>query len=458
MAAYATALNLKQLESALSAVESFPVSSVQLEQYITPPHLAARVVHTAHAYGDIEDRSVLDLGCGTGMLAIACALAGAASVVGVEVDAAALEVAARNAERLGVEDVVDFVLADVSTLRLMKRRPQWGHRFHTVCMNPPFGTRRKGADAAFVAAALEMAGVAYSLHKSSTRAHLARKFSAKGATAEPLAQLKYNLAKTHVFHTKKQKDIEVDLIRFVAPEPEAPAPEVAEAPPPAAAAMDATYAELAARARAALAEKGGEGQLWIGLAGPPGAGKSTLSAAVARLLGDEAVVVPMDGYHYSKAQLSAMPDSDALFARRGARWTFDARALVDDLARIKADGAGAVPSFDHGRGDPVEGDIRVSAAHRIVIVEGNYLLLRDEPVWGELWPLFDDTWFVDVALDDVRARLVKRHMAASGEDAAACAARAEANDVPNAAFVLEAHAASPAARVVRSLDTAEPGS
>lgn len=83
-----------------------------------------------------------------------------------------------------------------------------------------------------------------------------------------------------------------------------------------------------------------------------------------------AVVVPMDGFHYTKAQLAAFPDPSAAFARRGAHWTFDAAAFVACVRCIRQSGASAVPSFDHAIGDPVEGDIRVEPGNKVVLVEG----------------------------------------------------------------------------------------
>ncbi|CAD7701967.1 unnamed protein product [Ostreobium quekettii] len=88
-----------------------------------------------------------------------------------------------------------------------------------------------------------------------------------------------------------------------------------------------------------------------------------------------AAVVPMDGFHYYKAQLDSMKDPMKAYLHRGAHWTFDAAGFVAALRRIRETGAASLPSFDHGRGDPVEDDIKVQSGTRLVIVEGNYLLL-----------------------------------------------------------------------------------
>jgi ribosomal protein L11 methyltransferase len=59
---------------------------------------------------------VLDLGSGSGILAIAAIKLGAARAIGIEIDAEANEVAARNANRNGVSDRVDFLEGDVASL------------------------------------------------------------------------------------------------------------------------------------------------------------------------------------------------------------------------------------------------------------------------------------------------------------------------------------------------------
>lgn len=120
----------------------------------------------------------------------------------------------------------------------------------------------------------------------------------------------------------------------------------------------------------------------VGIAGTPGSGKTTLAGRLAGTLARKAgrplvAVVPMDGFHLTRAQLDGMPDPTLAHARRGAPWTFDAEAYVAALAELRTGGLGsqACPSFDHGVGDPVPGDIPVLPSHRIVVTEGNYLLL-----------------------------------------------------------------------------------
>eukprot|EP00879_Flechtneria_rotunda_P025023 GHRR01026555.1.p1 GENE.GHRR01026555.1~~GHRR01026555.1.p1 ORF type:complete len:187 (+),score=56.65 GHRR01026555.1:799-1359(+) len=165
-------------------------------------------------YNGFEGKVVLDLGTGTGMLAIGAALLGSPHVIGMDVDTDALEQAQSNCEQFEDPLPVDFVLCDVAHLHHQRLQ------IDTVIMNPPFGTKCKGADMQFlrVACSLQPQQV-YSLHKSSTRSHV-QKVALKELgcmSAEVLAELRYNLPATMRFHKQSSVDIEVDLWRFVLP-------------------------------------------------------------------------------------------------------------------------------------------------------------------------------------------------------------------------------------------------
>lgn len=126
--------------------------------------------------------------------------------------------------------------------------------------------------------------------------------------------------------------------------------------------------------------------------------------------------VPMDGYHLSRAQLSAMPDPTTAHHHRGAAFTFDDKAfleLVETLRKPLLPETKTVyaPSFDHAIKDPVADDIPIHPASRLVILEGNYLSLN-QGLWKEAAELMDELWFVEVDFDTARRRLVLRHVAA----------------------------------------------
>ncbi|MCS6561383.1 nucleoside/nucleotide kinase family protein [Curtobacterium poinsettiae] len=174
----------------------------------------------------------------------------------------------------------------------------------------------------------------------------------------------------------------------------------------------------------------------LGIAGAPGAGKSTLARRIVtevdgRLGAGTAVQVPMDGFHLSNAALDALGRHD----RKGAADTFDADGYVALVRRLVAADEDVVwaPDFDRRVDEPVAGSIAVPRAARLVVSEGNYLL-DDAAPWSALPELFTETWFCAVP-DDVRLdRLVGRHMR-HGRDHDAARAWAVEVDGVNAARV-----------------------
>ncbi|WP_051247124.1 hypothetical protein [Nocardioides halotolerans] len=165
----------------------------------------------------------------------------------------------------------------------------------------------------------------------------------------------------------------------------------------------------------------------LGLTGAPGAGKSTLAAALAAAYA--CPVVPMDGFHRSNAELAAM----GLLEHKGAPDTFDAEAYAGVLRRLQCGGDVLAPSFEHGRPDPEPDTIHVPAEAELVVTEGNYLLL-DEPRWHGARRECDAVWHLTI--DDAlrRDRLVARRLAA-GQDPEEARAWVERVDQPNAVLV-----------------------
>ena len=193
----------KDLEIALQKVEPFLCPSPDLEQYSTPASIAADMLFTAYSQGDIEGLTVLDLGCGTGILAIGAALLGAAQVIGVDKDGKALEQAAANISR--AEAIVQLVRAEVQGLEL---------RADTVIMNPPFGAQRRHADRPFLEKAIQASDVVYSLHNANTQDFLLNLVFSRGAQGEIQKRYKFEIPHTFAFHKKAKKDVEVVLLRI----------------------------------------------------------------------------------------------------------------------------------------------------------------------------------------------------------------------------------------------------
>jgi putative methylase len=193
----------KDLEMILQRVEPFSKPRADLEQYVTPATIAAEMVFTAYANGDIMDRTVLDLGCGTGMLSIAAYLLGAAKVIGLETDEVALDVARKNANSFEAE--IEFIRSDVS---------DYCGRVDTVVQNPPFGAQNRNADRAFLDKAMRSADVVYSLHLTETVDFLARYVQPNGFEIEFQKSFKFDIPHTFAFHRKMKKSFEVSLLCF----------------------------------------------------------------------------------------------------------------------------------------------------------------------------------------------------------------------------------------------------
>ncbi|KAF9930926.1 Methyltransferase-like protein 5 [Mortierella alpina] len=224
-------MKLKELEGYLQDVAVFTDPKIKLEQYPTTPHLAARMLYTAHTtYDDIENKAVGDMGCGCGILSIAAAMLGSSYNVGFDIDPDAIAIAQENCEEFEID--MDFILTDLSATPAPATTEAESSNSHgpyemmkgkldTILMNPPFGTKLKGIDMVFLKKGIDLANHAvYSLHKSSTRDHILKKAKEWGVECEVVAELRYNLDKSYKFHKKQSLDIAVDFLRFEKPKPE----------------------------------------------------------------------------------------------------------------------------------------------------------------------------------------------------------------------------------------------
>ena len=280
-------MKLRDLIQELSEVKTWEKPRVELEQYPTPPDIAAHMLFAAVEEGDVEDSLVADLGCGGCILGIAAALMGAAHVTGVDIDPAALSVAAENVAEAEVS--VDLVLCDVTQLAMRGLGECGGASSHgvgdagsgsggggcgdstalgsggeraaeapaavavvaeedaeteteadadaakdeggealppigrgvydLVLMNPPFGTQKDsgGVDMRFLRAGLGLCaaeGAVYSLHKTSTRAYIAKRAAAWGVACRVVAELHFEIPKMYKHHKHASLDVAVDFWRF----------------------------------------------------------------------------------------------------------------------------------------------------------------------------------------------------------------------------------------------------
>ena len=176
-------------------------------------------------------------------------------------------------------------------------------------------------------------------------------------------------------------------------------------------------------------------QYWIGLAGAPGSGKSTVAQRIKEALGDQITIIPMDGYHYSRSELDKMEDPEEAHERRGAPFTFNSQKFVADLVEARRTRSSHFPGFDHEERDPVDNRISLKPGKRLVIVEGNYLLLNESP-WNRLQrEVFNETWLLFLPLEECKRRVLKRHRQVMKLSREESMWRVMTNDGPNAELV-----------------------
>ena len=174
------------------------------------------------------------------------------------------------------------------------------------------------------------------------------------------------------------------------------------------------------------------GRALLGLVGPPGAGKSTLAAALQAEFAEVSQVVPMDGFHLANVELERLGRR----ARKGAPDTFDSAGYVALLRRLLVQADDEIvyaPEFRREIEEPIAGVLPIHARTQLVITEGNYLLL-DEGPWAGVKGLLDEIWYVDVP-DEVRLHQLTRRHEEFGRSAEEAAAWVAATDEPNARLI-----------------------
>ena len=152
---------------------------------------------------------------------------------------------------------------------------------------------------------------------------------------------------------------------------------------------------------------------------------------------DQAILVGLDGWHLSRAQLDVFPEPQLAHDRRGSHWTFDGAGYVSfvrqlrDTSFITNGKIITAPSFDHALKDPTPNAVSIHPHHRIVIIEGLYVFLAIHP-WSDGGLLLDERWFIQVDPKEARRRLVGRHVSTGvAKDMKEANWRADENDIPS---------------------------
>jgi putative methylase len=197
-------ISKRQLEIQLAKLKILQTPRLELEQYPVSPDVAAELLYMAgFEHRDLGGETI-DLGTGTGRLAIGAAMMGTKKVVGVDVDERSIALARENAIAAGVQ--VEWVVSDIDEIE---------GKYDTVIMNPPYGTRSPHLDVRFLERAFELAPVSYSLHKSSTRDFLMGFIAKRNRKVDGLRSMRLNIPHLFAFHHRKLENVQVDLYRIV---------------------------------------------------------------------------------------------------------------------------------------------------------------------------------------------------------------------------------------------------
>ena len=217
----------------LEKVPKHPNPKVELEQYSTPATIAADLVWNAYGLGDIDNMSVLDLGCGTGIFAIASSLMGASYSLGVDVDDESIALAKITQNSISEEHDIDitntnFIVGDINSFNsindLLNKRNSFNdhnnskslNRFDTLIQNPPFGSQEKGsrhADRKFMEFAVNSADVIYSFHMKNTEEFVIDYYRDLGAEVSHKLVYKFPIPKIYDFHTEESREVKVVVLR-----------------------------------------------------------------------------------------------------------------------------------------------------------------------------------------------------------------------------------------------------
>lgn len=202
----------KELEMILSALRGFEKPRAELEQYMTPSSLAAEILWQAYLDKNIEEKIVVDLGCGTGIIALGAALLGAKKVYGYDIDEDALSIAKENKK-----EMLEAGMPVSNVIFIAEKIESVEHKCDTILMNPPFGIQRgaHGADRKFLEKAFKISKVVYSFHRIEKTNFPEKVAEENGFTAVLMGEREFPIKASMEFHEKKKYMINVGLWRFV---------------------------------------------------------------------------------------------------------------------------------------------------------------------------------------------------------------------------------------------------
>ena len=196
----------KELEIYLQKTPYFEKPKISLEQYLTSADIAADIIFIAFQMGDIKNKIILDLGCGTGIFSVGAYITGAKKVIGIDIDKDAIKTAKRFADENKLK--IDFIVKDIEDIDIL---------CDTIIMNPPFGAQKSNiyADRRFIEKAFEKANVIYSLHLTKTIPFIEKMVSSLKGNIDLTKNYNFPIKYSQYFHAKKVVFYEVTLLRIL---------------------------------------------------------------------------------------------------------------------------------------------------------------------------------------------------------------------------------------------------
>jgi putative methylase len=196
----------KELEILLQEVPIYEYPNPYIEQYMTPADIAADIIFTAFGFGDIQNKKIVDLGCGTGIFSYGAKIANAKEVIGIDIDQKVIEVAKNFAKNKDM--VVQYIVKNIKDVN---------NKCDTVIMNPPFGAQKSNrwADREFIEKAFEIAKVIYSLHLSKTIEFVEKMIASLYGEITFIKKYIFPIKHTYFFHNKKSVNCDVTLLRIL---------------------------------------------------------------------------------------------------------------------------------------------------------------------------------------------------------------------------------------------------
>jgi putative methylase len=196
----------KELEMMLQNVPIYERPNPFIEQYMTPADIAADIIFTACQFGDVQNKIVVDLGCGTGIFSVGASIVGAKEIIGIDIDSKSIEIAKKYAEENDFE--ISYMVQNVNDFQI---------ECDTVIMNPPFGAQKSNqkADRRFIEKGFEIASVIYSLHLTDTVLFIEKMIASLNGEIDFYKDYKFPVKHTFSFHDKKVVEFNVTLLRIL---------------------------------------------------------------------------------------------------------------------------------------------------------------------------------------------------------------------------------------------------